>query len=1254
MSKGIFQTPTYLFGSTRSGTGKATLLAQLAVFFHGKGKRVALVDLNTGFQQQLRQAFPKSVTLETYPDLAEVSQQEGRFRKTFFIKNPERISYFPGFALAPTLLLTDTGIRDFLLQLKGTFDAVLVNLAPGVSSFTLFETFQQKRFYNELRQTVFVVVTLPELRHTLEFDYLLREKPYLPFLLQERLLVVFNKVSANIEDQSIERIQIGTYEIKSVLKIPLSLTIPFLEEIRTPPDASGPAVLSPTSSLRQNISSLARSLTDLQDGALLTDMPTGESLFRAGLDPDFQQRLAPLLYQIRLAVARRLFLPPEKLNVYLEHDGKMLRVRIRLTQQSLRIFPFRLEIGYSSPGPLQGGDPLDDVPYQTTLKPEKASFSPGKHPISLAVQPVYHLDDRFASMVKHDIQPQLAYVYDEFRAFPLPEIRVQSHIPEVPSFPAILGYGRQKLFRYAPKAPTASWFDFYFYFFYIPAQFALASSNTCTFTDSFVFPTPRPAPPKMRSQSLFFSDFSFNFRQYGKPVTKFVLDRAALPFIGRDFQSASAQFRFREPEVGLFPARAFEISLPSAQKPDLPKLSHDFLKIPSVRKPAAKPGLILPSTSSIQFPRFHEIVIPLWKKDRLESPSRWRYPRLLRTTGYLYLAAPPAKMVFSVIKGTQWSCRFPIPGLTPTENPVKTAIFAKSLKKTDQFSPNISTATSSFVDRCPVEPPRRFFLEPALMNHRFDKVLLQRPAHVASLAESPHKRPPGLRVNTTFLRTNFADRLLSPMGSIPRERSSLSLVKLGSVWKPQRIPGSFRKKPDCFSPLPGIKKPLPRFLDRLFPIIEPLPRERPSFSFLKLGSNWELKSNPGLFQKKPATFSPATSFHQKTEVFGTNSAQNHSLARALLPVARRLTLELEPLHQALRELPFLVRTNRSGFFREIFPCRPLVHDPLNFSREAQTTPRAIYRLLDPFAGRPVVSSIRKEFSPGSEAEILPGRGHYTDVVHPVEHRRDYAQHPPSSAIIGYTPPEAWFTLAPGGFAFVTGGTNLALADRNFHLLPTPGFFPAPGATFPALVTTVDTTTISLAPPPFHLHFSTDLHPATRRVLFPVVKGTVIRQVECQPTKRFTFDCQPKRATIHPEIRFAVPEAVLKKRSYFQPPILPDRPEVNFLPPQALQVLFDNLLERCRRHFLYFPPPYRRSGALPWKMANRSLSRFSFVPQPTFPEEYRDHRRQRTMVREIFPRVSLPIQDYHLQGLFDALQRAKNSAHSAARGENTHG
>ncbi|HNV70886.1 MAG TPA: hypothetical protein PKO06_14385, partial [Candidatus Ozemobacteraceae bacterium] len=148
MGKGAFRTPVYLFGSTRSGVGKSTLLAQVAVYSHARGARTAIIDLNHAFPLQIRNALPRSLPLEVYADLSEISQQiSPRFRRSFYFTNVDRLSYFPGFKIpGPLALLQDTSYRDFFLQLRGSFDQVFISLPPGIQEFACLEMFASKRY----------------------------------------------------------------------------------------------------------------------------------------------------------------------------------------------------------------------------------------------------------------------------------------------------------------------------------------------------------------------------------------------------------------------------------------------------------------------------------------------------------------------------------------------------------------------------------------------------------------------------------------------------------------------------------------------------------------------------------------------------------------------------------------------------------------------------------------------------------------------------------------------------------------------------------------------------------------------------------------------------------------------------------------------------------------------------------------------------------------------------------------------------
>lgn len=465
-------------------------MVNLALFLHSQGKRVAVVDMNSAFPEKLKRMIPGSVPTEFYGDLAEIrSSASSRFRRTFFISHPDRFSFFPAHELQdPLEICRDAAIKDFLLQIQAGFEVVLINLPPGIAHIPLLETLLQETRGPLGASKNAVLVTSPEIRTVTELDRVFKQFPSLRYSLGEQLLIVFNMVSRGIEEQNIDQIQLGVSDIRSVLHFPVTLSVPYLSEI---PGTGFPLILGATeqqTALKQSLTMLGRMLGNLTEESYLREMDPETDLFRPPADPALHQSLAPLLYQIKNLTARKLFINPDSLNGFLEQDGDLLRVRIRLTNRIMKDFPFRFDLDYR----LQKDTDVLPLPlfFTTVTKvglPAHLEFIPKPESHRIAVQPVYHFDDRFAAQTQFNLSPRLFLHFDgPVHPFP-PTFEHTDLSHEIPSLSQLLGYRKKDRPAMPLRDPSPDTYGFLFFFPRFPSEFRFQTDFLLKSTDRFLF-----------------------------------------------------------------------------------------------------------------------------------------------------------------------------------------------------------------------------------------------------------------------------------------------------------------------------------------------------------------------------------------------------------------------------------------------------------------------------------------------------------------------------------------------------------------------------------------------------------------------------------------------------------------------------------------------------------------------------------------------------------------------------------------------
>lgn len=485
MGRASFVTPVYFFSSIKAGSGKASLIANYAVFLNNLGNKVAVIDLDATAPLKLKNSFPQSVNFQEYNDLGQIlNAGDSRYQRTFYFTDTEKISYFPATGLqAPDQLFHDAALRDFFLQTRATFDVLIINFPPGDKvCLEISELLSQNQLWHGSRP-VSVIVSQADCQSLLKLDGITRKASALLFQLRENTAIVFNKVPASPEEQKLSDTALTNSELKKLFTFPNVLFIGNDEEFPHQRNISAPIVLKPDSSIGQSISKLHRLLNQsMLDSGTGPDLEASE--FMPCLDGSLLEKLSPYLEKIQAAAAARLLTNPANIQVFLEESHGLYRIRIRVTGQRQRILgvPEKIQTADCKnyivrPSP-EAFHNIKGFSRQNKIEPLSRGSVSG-----LEVKPIYSFDDRFSRLTNFEIEKRIDFSI--FRnAYPSPIIFKHDHqIPEIPSLSHILGFIKKTFVKF-PFVYDQSIFAIPgVTHFFIPPEFKLVCQNECAFTE---------------------------------------------------------------------------------------------------------------------------------------------------------------------------------------------------------------------------------------------------------------------------------------------------------------------------------------------------------------------------------------------------------------------------------------------------------------------------------------------------------------------------------------------------------------------------------------------------------------------------------------------------------------------------------------------------------------------------------------------------------------------------------------------------
>lgn len=450
MARASFLTPVYFFSSIRAGSGKASLVAGLSVFLNNLKQKIALIDLDGEMPLKLRSTFPQSIILQEYPEISQaVKAEENRFQKNFYFTETTQISYFPAHRLAdPSLLFSDTSMRDFFIQLKASFDCVFINFPAGFAHCQKVSDLLARQHLWRGSRPASLIVSQSDEKSLICLDKLLQQNPALSYQLQENTWLVFNRVPASPEDQKLAESILNGSELRKIFDNQQTYIIPVNEEFPKQRLEAWPTVLKTDSLMHQTISALNRLLNAGADSPLrFRGQQTGD--FQACLDGELLEKLSPYLEKVHQATAARLFIHPSELQVFLEEGSGNYRIRIRIsgvTQPLVGINPkLRQEPECKV---IQRASPPAFAPKAFNQHHTAVNQIEKNAVTGMAMRPVYKFEDCFVTAPESRLQPEMPLLPEKDRQ-PSPILfKLEPDLPEVPSLSHVLGYATRKYRQY--------------------------------------------------------------------------------------------------------------------------------------------------------------------------------------------------------------------------------------------------------------------------------------------------------------------------------------------------------------------------------------------------------------------------------------------------------------------------------------------------------------------------------------------------------------------------------------------------------------------------------------------------------------------------------------------------------------------------------------------------------------------------------------------------------------------------------------
>ena len=437
-------TPIYFFTSVRSGSGKSTIVSNLAVYLTDLEYKVALLDFDNSAPDKLVNCFPDNYEMEQYNELSTIiTSEDARFTQNFYFTDTKLLSYFPAKELEePSLLMTDTALRDFFLQLINAFNIVLINLPPGPDQSRKVSDLLSRSYLWHGCNPASVIVSSSEETSLVALDELIQQNQVISYQAEENTYFLFNKVLKSPEQQNPNENILITQEVRKLFAYPLTYIIPQNEEFAQKQDSTNAFVLKNETLTREHIVGLFRLLS----GAVsLSQLLKEANNYQSCISGNLLSRIYPYLEQLQQRVATKLFINPADVQLFLEQNDQNFRIRIRLNSIRQKLMSIRSDIPDYKP--LRKA--LNECPAAFETKSPRDTFTTVGNldrdtNYSLSFKSIFTFDDSFYSNPITVLARHIEIVPNK-DSFPSPILFTPRHtIAEIPTLTNILGLQHQQ------------------------------------------------------------------------------------------------------------------------------------------------------------------------------------------------------------------------------------------------------------------------------------------------------------------------------------------------------------------------------------------------------------------------------------------------------------------------------------------------------------------------------------------------------------------------------------------------------------------------------------------------------------------------------------------------------------------------------------------------------------------------------------------------------------------------------------------
>lgn len=466
------QTEIYFFSSVRAGSGKSTIVSNLAIYLDSLNYRVAILDFDYTAPRKILDTIPRTIVVKEYQDLATLTlSNTSRFQANEYFKEINKLSYLPAHQLrTPSKLMSDTSLRDFFLQMVGVFDYIIINLAPGLNETENVSDMLSKSYLWRGCKPSSLIISLTDEKSLITFDTFIQTNQVISYQAEENTYFIFNRVPNTTDNQNLNETLLNVSDIRSIFTYPLVYVIPYIDEFIKQESSFSVFVLQKDSFINQHIVGLVRILNGY---ASISFLMRETSSYHSCISGTLLSRIYPYLEKIQQKVANKLFINPADVNIYVEQNEDNFRIRVRLTSVSQKSIRIRSDIpDYQAIKTSFSQDTayFDYVRLNNKLK--IADQLERETPYALSLKSVYTFDDSFYSQPITNIQPILPIVPTK-DSYPSPILFGYIHrISEIPTLSNILGLvGERKALKFSEY--NAESYNYSIQPFYIPTEFNL-------------------------------------------------------------------------------------------------------------------------------------------------------------------------------------------------------------------------------------------------------------------------------------------------------------------------------------------------------------------------------------------------------------------------------------------------------------------------------------------------------------------------------------------------------------------------------------------------------------------------------------------------------------------------------------------------------------------------------------------------------------------------------------------------------------